>query len=348
MTDEQSKQEWTQERRYKKYEDYSKDEINKIEQQVKQSVFRQSFHIQPKSGLLNDPNGFCFFNGEYHLFYQWFPMGPVHGIKYWYHLSSVDLVSWKDCGVAIAPDTVYDSHGVFSGSAIAVDNELMIMYTGNVRTKNWQRIPYQLIAKMNQENQLTKVEQPVIEDSPDGYTDHFRDPKIWKQGDMYYAVIGAQRVDETGACVLYSSKSGSEWKYTAEIQTKLATFGFMWECPDYFELDNKGILLFSPQGINAQGDLYNNKYQTGYLVGKPLDVNNGIFDHDKFVELDAGFDFYATQTTTTPDGRRLLIAWMGLPEITYPSDKDNWAHCLTIPREIEVDNHRLLQNQPKN
>lgn len=127
------------------------------------------------------------------------------------------------------------------------------------------------------------------------------------------------------------------------MQTDYKQFGYMWECPDYIELDGKGILIFSPQGIEPDGDQYQNIFQTGYLVGERLHLETGHFNHGAFQELDAGFDFYAPQTTETPDGRRILIGWMGLPDIEYPTDRYEWAHCLTIPRELHLINGKLTQ-----
>src|SRR5690242_14432133 len=88
--------EWTKEQRYRKIEDASKEELLKLRSEVMECKWRQTFHIQPETGLLNDPNGFSYYNGEYHLFYQWFPFGPVHGLKYWYHTKSKDLVHWSN------------------------------------------------------------------------------------------------------------------------------------------------------------------------------------------------------------------------------------------------------------
>lgn len=334
--------EWTREERYRLYEDYSTEELVCLEAVVAQSSYRQTYHVQPKTGLLNDPNGFSFFNGRYHLFYQWFPMGPIHGVKYWYHLSSVDLIHWQEEGIGLAPDTEFDSHGVFSGSALAVDDRLFMMYTGNVRDEDWQRTPYQMTAYMDRTGTIKK-NFPVISGAPIGYTDHFRDPKVWKENDHYYVIIGAQRENQTGTCLIYQSIDLVCWKFLGELETSLLDFGYMWECPDYFVLDGIGFLLFSPQGLNADGDRYRNIYQTGYLSGKPVDWQERKLQHGAFQELDAGFDFYAAQTMLTPDDRRILIGWMGLPEIGYPSDSDQWAHCLTIPREIKQVNGKLFQ-----
>jgi len=95
--------EWTKEKRYRKMHDVTEEEIKGLAKLVKQCPWRQSFHVQPVTGLLNDPNGFSFYNGEYHLFYQWFPLGPVHGLKHWYHTKSKDLVHWENVGLALEP-----------------------------------------------------------------------------------------------------------------------------------------------------------------------------------------------------------------------------------------------------
>ena len=141
--------EWTREQRYRRIEEVSKEEYDALKQQVSQCCYRQTYHNQPITGLLNDPNGFSYFNGEYHMFYQWFPLGPVHGVKYWYHTTSTDLVHWKDCGIALEPDRSFDSHGVFSGTAIEHDEKLYLMYTGNARDEEWVRYPTQCLAIMD-------------------------------------------------------------------------------------------------------------------------------------------------------------------------------------------------------
>lgn len=99
LLEEGDQMEWTRERRYRKIEEATKEEIMLLKEKVSASPWRQSFHIQPKTGLLNDPNGFSYYNGEYHLFYQWFPLGPVHGLKYWYHTKSTDMFIGRMLGL---------------------------------------------------------------------------------------------------------------------------------------------------------------------------------------------------------------------------------------------------------
>lgn len=337
--------EWSREDRYRRIEEVSKEELNELKEKVDKCPYRQNFHIQPKTGLLNDPNGFSYFNGEYHLFYQWFPLGPVHGVKYWYHISSKDLVIWKDCGIALEPDKYFDSHGVFSGTGLVEDNKLHLFYTGNTRDENWIRHPYQCLAIMNKNGEIKKMDKPVIDAPPKGYTDNFRDPKVFKNNDKYYCLIGAETKDNQGAVVYYESDDLLSWNLKGEITTKFkgTNSGFMWECPDYFEFEDNGILMFSPQGIESDGDKYLNIFQSGYLVGDKINFENGVFNHTEFKELDRGFDFYAPQTMEDENGRRILIGWFGLPGVDCITDKNGWAHCLTIPRELKLKGDKLLQ-----
>lgn len=202
---------------YRLIEEAEPGEREALERLVAHSPWRQQFHIQPEAGLLNDPNGFSYYGGEYHLFYQWFPLGTQHGMKYWYHTSSSDLVHWKNLGIGIAPGGQYDSHGVFSGSAIEKDGKLFLMYTGNTRTEDWIRLPYQCLAVMERDGTVIKLERPVIFDVAPGYTDHYRDPKVWKAAEGFYCVIGAQRTDHTGCVVLYSSPDLHNWRFEGSL-----------------------------------------------------------------------------------------------------------------------------------
>ena len=340
--------EWTRKERYRTILEVSKEEIDEVKNVVDNCPYRQMFHIQPTTGLLNDPNGFSHYNGEYHLFYQWFPLGPVHGIKHWYHLSSKDLVNWKDCGVGIIPNNKFDSHGAFSGSGLVENNKLYLFYTGNTRNENWDRHPYQCLAIMDSEGNITKHNEAIIREVPSGYTDNFRDPKVFMEDGKYYCLIGAERREENlGTIVYYESEDLFNWTFRGEVKSSFIGNGFMWECPDYLKFDNNGVIIFSPQGLEPQGDKYKNIFQSGYIIGDKINFDNGEFNHGEFNELDRGFDFYAPQTTEDENGRKILVAWMGLPEIEYPTDKNGWAHCLTIPRELKLVRNKLIQEPVK-
>ena len=320
---------------------------------VEKDFWRQKYHIQGIVGLINDPNGFSQFKGKYHMFYQWNPLGTIHKNKTWAHSVSKDLLHWERLETALRPDTWYSKDGVYSGSAIADDGKLYLFYTGNVKDADGNRESYQCLAVSSDGENFERWEPSII-NQPDGYTRHIRDPKIWKKDGKFYAVIGIQSEDLEGKAVLYSSENIKDWKFEGEIaganHGKIKDFGFMWECPDYFQLKDektgeiKDLLVFSPQGLEPEGDLYNNKYQTGYLFGK-LDYEKPEFEiTSDFVEIDRGHDFYAPQSMEDDKGRRIIVGWMGVPEEEdFPTVKNEWLHCLTLPRELKVIDGRLYQ-----
>ncbi len=315
---------------------------------VDADYYRLKYHIMPPVGLLNDPNGFIHINGEYHLFYQFNPFDTKHASKHWAHVKSKDLINWEDMNIALTPSNWYESHGCYSGSAVDCEGILTIIYTGNVKDKLGNRETYQCLAYSKDGINFEKYENnPVINNQPEGYTRHFRDPKVWKNGDFWYAVIGAQTIKKEGRVLLFKSENLKKWEIVGEVtgsnMNGLGYFGYMWECPDLFNLNYKDVLITCPQGLEAKGDLYNNIYESGYFVGK-LNYDTGKMEHGKFTELDRGFEFYAPQTTVDDKGRRILIGWMGLPERDeHPTVEHGWIHTMTIPRVLELKNEKLYQ-----
>lgn len=112
--------------RYRPYKDWSQTQYNDIKKRVAQSPWHTTYHLEPKTGLLNDPNGFSYFNGKFQLFYQNWPFGAAHGLKQWVHTESTDLVHFNETGITLQPDHPYDSHGAYSGSAYEINNQLFL------------------------------------------------------------------------------------------------------------------------------------------------------------------------------------------------------------------------------
>ena len=325
----------------------AEEEVEKNKELVESDPYRLRYHLMPPVGLLNDPNGFIQWNGTYHLFYQWMPFKTGHGAKFWGHYSSVDLVTWKHEPVALAPSEWFEKNGCYSGSAVEHDGKMVLFYTGNVKDADGNRETYQCMA-VSEDGITFDKKGPVVE-LPEGYTAHFRDPKVWKKGSDWYMVVGAQSEDLTGKIALLRSTDLLEWEHLGAIAGSgvngLGDFGYMWECPDLFELDGVDVLIASPQGLEPDGMKYQNVYQAGYFIGK-LDYESATFEHVDFVELDRGFEFYAPQTTLDEDGRRLMVGWMGVPEQDedkHPTIKHKWVHALTIPRELKWVDGKLLQ-----
>ncbi len=323
------------------------DEVDKNRAEVERDPYRLTYHIMPPAGLLNDPNGFIQWNGTYHLFYQWMPFKTGHGAKFWGHYTSDNLVRWSHEEIALAPSEWYEKNGCYSGSAIDHDGVMTLFYTGNVKDEDGNRETYQCKA-VSVDGLHFKKEGPVIT-LPEGYTPHFRDPKVWKHGDRWYMIVGAQNIDLEGRAVLFRSDDLYKWEHLGPIAGshlgQLGDFGYMWECPDLFPLGGKDVLIASPQGLEASGMLYNNVYQAGYFVGE-LDYKNARMAHGDFTELDRGFEFYAPQTTEDDKGRRILIAWMGVPdqnEQDQPTVKHKWLHTMTLPRVLALKEGKLIQ-----
>lgn len=340
--------EWDRAKRYKRFADWSQQEKDDLLNKVQHSPWRMDIHVQPKSGLLNDPNGFSYYNQKWHLFYQNYPMGPVHGLKAWYHLTSEDLTHWHEEGLAIIPDNEFDSHGCYSGSALPVGDKLFIMYTGNVRDEHWERYPYQLGAWMNKDLRIEKIKSPLIASQPKNYTDHFRDPQVIRYNGAYYALIGAQNTQLKGEILLYKSADLSNWIFLGPLTFAKQSLGFMIECPNLVFVDGVPLLIFCPQGLNKNVLDYQNIYPNVYLIGNHFDPDHTAFDSKQTIHnLDEGFDVYATQAMNAPDGRALAVSWIGLPEIDYPTDQYGWAHCLSLVRELTIKDGKLYQSPVK-
>ncbi|MEW5289763.1 sucrose-6-phosphate hydrolase [Erwinia papayae] len=305
------------------------------------------WHLAPVTGLLNDPNGFIQFDGRYHLFYQWNALGCQHLHKSWGHWSSADLLHWQHEPIALLPEQKYDRSGCYSGSAVDNNGVLTLIYTGNVKFNDGSRTAWQCLAVQNRKGGFKKL-GPVIP-LPAGYTGHVRDPKVWKHGEHWFMVLAAQDHQLQGKVLLLQSDDLHSWHNLGEIAGSglggLGDSGYMWECPDMFTLGDSTYLICCPQGITREEKRFLNVHASAYLSGT-LDYHQVSYQHGEFHELDAGFEFYAPQTTLSDDGRRLLVGWMGVPdgeEMLQPTTEHGWIHQMTCLRELSSRNGRLYQ-----
>lgn len=330
---------------FKSLEEVNLDVVNIYSNNSCNDNWKLNYHFETPIGLINDPNGLSYYNGEYHLFFQWNPYGCEHKFKHWGLVKTRNFVDFTIPKLVLAPTDWYDKDGCYSGSALEVDGKLELLYTGNVKDEEGNRESYQCRAVCDEEGNVIKY-GPVVDDKnrPEGYTAHFRDPKAFKKGDKYYFVIGVQTNDLIGRTLLYSSDDFKDWKLEGEIDTEYKNFGFMWECPGICEVDGTDVFIFSPQGLEKEEFKNQNIYQSGYLLGK-LDYDTLKFEHNEFKELDMGFDFYAPQTFDDEKGRTIMIGWMGMPEEEeyHPTSKYGRMHSLTMARELSVKNGVLYQ-----
>ena len=181
------------------------------------------------------------------------------------------------------------------------------------------------------------------QDYPAGLTCHVRDPKVWKKDDTYYMIQGARTKNDVGQALIFESSDKINWHFRSRIESE-KPFGYMWECPDYFETDGIKILSSSVQGLEGKEWADRNVYQSGYFL-----VDGDILDSYKLSPYhlwDYGFDYYAPQSFEAEDGRRIHISWMGMPdceEYTNPTIKDGWQHCFTFPREVFIKDGKVCQ-----
>ena len=341
--------------------------------------YRHRFHIQPPQGWMNDPNGSCYYNGKYHIFFQYSPNSPLgSGGRFWGHYVSDDLAHFIFVDIPIVTDTEWDSDGAYSGTAYTDDGVMEIYYTGNVKHPgNFDYINEgrgHNVIRVDFKDGIHPGEKKLLltnDDYPSDLSCHVRDPKAWKKDDAYYMLLGMRSRASKGGLLLMKSADRLRWFPVREIYPK-DDFGFMLECPDYFTADGVQAVAFCPQGMVHHRNRFQNIYESGYCIldsdgNTRQDCNDeknsflglektdscildDLISIDNFHEWDMGFDFYAPQTFTAPDGRQILIGWAGVPDAEYCNDPaivEGWQHSLTLPREIRYRNGKFYTTPVK-
>lgn len=301
--------------------------------------YRHTYHVMPPVGWMNDPNGLIYAFDKYNVFYQFHPYSSAWGPMHWGHYTSKDLIKWELQPTAIAPDTEYDKDGCFSGTAIMKDNRLYLMYTSvsnGVQT--------QALARSTDGINFTKAGKVIGSEllPIDASRADFRDPSVFYRDGMYYAIMGSYNTDGSGQLLMYKSEDLYNWSFVGTVWKDKRTRG-IYECPNLFSLGGKDVLITSPQGFATDGYRHENLHSNLYMIGN-LDLSTGAFSREVEDEIDSGFDFYAPQTLTAPDGRTILIAWMQMWDRYLPTQKDGWVGATTLPRELSIVNGKLYQS----
>lgn len=313
---------------------------------------RPEFHLSARVGWMNDPNGFSYYNGEYHMFYQYHPYDSHWGPMHWGHAVSGDLLHWRYLPAALAPDSDFDRDGCFSGSAVTLkDGRQLLMYTGVVNETQPDGsslgVQTQCIAFGDGTDYVKYGQNPVLDSSnlPENSSRYdFRDPRLWQMEDgSFRCVVGSCTPEKDGQILLFGSPDGIHWKFEKILIQNKGRFGRMWECPDFFELDGKQVLLVSPQDMLPHGFEYHNGNGTLCLIGN-YEKETDTFLEETNQAIDYGIDFYAPQTVLTPDGRRIMIGWMqNWDTCNMHSPEQPWFGQMSLPRELSVRDGRLIQ-----
>jgi fructan beta-fructosidase len=295
---------------------------------------------------MNDPNGLVYFQGEYHLFYQYYPDSTVWGPMHWGHAISNDLVRWDHQPIALYPDSL---GFIFSGSAV-IDHKntsglgtdqapaMVAIYTYHLMEgEKAGRHDFQtqgLAYSLDRGRTWTKYSgNPVL---PNPGKHDFRDPKvIWHDASKKWVMILAVK----DHVELFGSTNLIDWKYLSSFGEATGAHGGVWECPDLFELnvagtnDSKWMMLVS---INPGAP--NGGSGTQYFIGH-FDGNVFQSETTETLWLDYGKDNYAGVTWSNipaEDGRRLFVGWMSNWQYAQVVPTHPWRSAMTLPRELAL------------
>lgn len=301
--------------------------------------YRHNYHIMPPVGWMNDPNGLSYAFGSYHFFYQFHPYAAAWGPMHWGHYTSKDMIKWELCPTALAPDEPYDKDGCFSGSAIEKDGKLCLIYTAVSGELQSQALAVTSDGRTFEKEGLIVTAEDLPADASEK---DFRDPKVFEKDGKFYMVVGSRDKSGGTQVLLYRSDDLKKWIYVG-CPYRITGERLMCECPDYFTLGGEEVLFTSIQFLQRDGWRNENVHTARYFTGK-MDFSNGNFRPDKGDEVDGGFDFYAPQTFTAADGRRVMMAWMQMWDRTYVTAPEGWVGAATLPRELTIKDGKLYQN----
>eukprot|EP01112_Ceratiomyxa_fruticulosa_P017510 TRINITY_DN5467_c0_g1_i1.p1 TRINITY_DN5467_c0_g1~~TRINITY_DN5467_c0_g1_i1.p1 ORF type:complete len:563 (-),score=82.60 TRINITY_DN5467_c0_g1_i1:43-1731(-) len=307
---------------------------------------RPQFHFLPASNWMNDPNGPMYYNGFYHLFYQYNPNAPVWGEINWGHSYSKDLVHWTYLPIALSPTPGgYDQNGCFSGSATLTSDPsmpILIVYTCISPTnEELQCLAFPSDINDPSLTNWTKYENNPVMTAPKMDLDGYRDPTTaWfnSQDNKWYLIIGAGETNDGGMTLLYSSEDLLSWNFTGhplyfDVEHSAVT-GSMWECPDFYQVsDDFYALKFS--NANQAWDMY--------YIGSYFESNN-TFQPNTLSSYDNG-KFYASKTFWDfANERRILFGWIS--EEDSNATARGWSGMQSLPRVVtfDADTNSLVMN----
>jgi beta-fructofuranosidase len=304
---------------------------------------RTQFHLLPAKNWMNDPNGPIYWKGVYHMFFQYNPNAAVWGDMHWAHAVSDDMIHWRHLPIALAPTPGWDdADGCFTGSAVDDHGTATVLYTG-VKTSapdratlrdgvhTFREVQCLATSADPQLRAWTKWKDHILQPPQDPRLTGFRDPFLWRDTETWYLGVGSGLRKEGGQVLLYRSTDLRQWEYLHPLATGKWTgldsvnpvdSGEMWECPDFFPLGSKHVLLYSTAGQVI--------WETGQLDPKELVFHaerRGILDHGAY---------YAQKTQLDAQGRRILWGWIPETRPEAEFSAAGWAGCMALPRVLSI------------
>jgi fructan beta-fructosidase len=311
--------------------------------------FRPLYHFSPRANWMNDPNGLVFYQGEYHLFYQYHPYSSVWGPMHWGHAVSKDLINWQQLPVALYPD----EHGmIFSGSAVmdwentaGFGKEAMVaVFTHDNSERQAQSLAYSTDCGRS----WTKYAGNPVLLPTEGLRD-FRDPKVFwyaENGQGHWVMVLAAH----DAIRFYTSADLIHWTPGGIFGEKHGAHEGVWETPDLFKLkvDNgteSHWVLACGIGNGGPGGGSGMQYFVGSFDGKTFTSQN---PEQTILWADFGADYYAAQSwSDLPGDRRIMIGWQNNWQYAQVIPPATWRSVFSLPREVSLkqtpDGIRLFQ-----
>jgi beta-fructofuranosidase len=297
---------------------------------------RPRYHFLPPNNWMNDPNGLIYWQGQYHMFYQHNPNNPFWGDIHWGHAVSDDLVHWRDLPPALTPEMPpVDDGGCWSGSAVDNNGVPTILYTGIknreqttcIATSNDGLLTWQ----KDQANPILKAPQ-----HPGFRHQDYRDPFVWREGDTWYQVI-SMTINNQGQALIYRSSNLREWEYLhplipQDVRETLKDIADIWECPNFFALGDKWVLLVSMWKNHTL--LY-----PAAFIGEFRDLE---FYPEQYQRLDWGQQcMYAPLTFLDNQHRRLMFGWLQEQRSKEAQIAADWSGVMSLPRVLSLENNVL-------
>ena len=316
-------------------------------------AMRPVVHFTPERNWMNDPNGMFYYDGEYHLFFQYNPEGDTWGHMSWGHAVSRDLITWEHLPVAIPeqPDfMIYSGSAVVdwnntSGFGVSGQPPLVAVFTAHYKDRPMQN---QHIAYSTDRGRTWRLfsGNPVL----DAGEADFRDPKVfWHEPTNRWIMVVAFSIRRKLA--FYASPDLKHWTHLSDFGPAGSIEG-IWECPDLFPLpvagrsgDHKWLLLLNMNPGHPAGGS-----GCQYFVGG-FDGTRFIPEADEVLWVDHGPDFYAAVTWSdipTRDGRRIMLGWMNNWNYANKTPTSPWRGMMSIPRVVSLREtargYRLVQS----
>jgi beta-fructofuranosidase len=277
---------------------------------------------------MNDPIPF-FWNGKYHIFFQYAPEWPENSIKHWGHVVSRDAVHWEELPIALSPTPQSpDANGVWTGCVVEHESTFYAFYTGITDSGN----QVQCLATSNDLIHWEKSPRnPIIATQPPGFGKCFRDPHVWKEGERWLMLIGSELPEKRGgAGLLYVSDDLHHWEYLHPLATgRTEETQYDWECPDFFPLGDRHVLLSSRTHTFWQSGGYANER----------------FTEERFGVAESTL-FYAAKTLRDANDRRLLWGWVREARDAEQQRAAGWSGVLSLPRVLSLSDDGVLHQKP--